>query len=235
MALSLTVLALAPVFASRVARLGVAGGLALILAVMLTQPNVWPSRQLIGQILVAATLLIALAAALLRRPRLMPALAGLALAAVCVLGFAGQRSYQRSRYTYQPGISHLSRLWAVFRSVHDSSVGLTGTFGGFFSYPLYGVDVSNRVQYIAAHGPHGSFIPIRRCVTWRTTVNRLHLRYVVITPNRDPWRPKRLLHAPEAAWIASDPAARLVFEQRANGQPVAVYELTGPLDPSSCS
>jgi hypothetical protein len=233
--LALAVLPLAPAFAGRRAQLGLAAVLSLVLVVTLTHRGLWDSPQLIGQILVAVAVLAVLAAALLHRPRLLASLGAVALVAVCAAGFLGQRNYLRSRYGYQPGISHLSRLWALFRSVHNARVGLTGTFGGFFSYPLYGVDVSNRVQYIAAPGPHGSFTPIGACGAWRGEVNRLHLRYVVITPNRDPWRPKRLLPAPEGAWIASDPAARLVFRRRAQGQDVAVYQLTGRLSPIRCS
>jgi hypothetical protein len=135
---------------------------------------------------------------------------------------------------FQPGISALSRVWALFRSIHDARVGVAGTFGAFATYPLYGVDDSNRVQYIAAHGPHGSFTPIRTCPAWRAAVNAGHYRYVVTTPGRDPWRRRQLTPSPEGGWIDTDPAAHRIFRHVAFGQPIQVFELSGPLNVSGC-
>ena len=113
-------------------------------------------------------------------------------------------------------------------------MGIVGTFGGFFSYPLFGVDDSNRVQYIAQRGPHGSFTAIGSCSRWRAAVNTGRFRYLVITPARDPWHPKALEASPENGWTASDSAARVVYHRRASGQAIVVYELRGRLDPSAC-
>jgi hypothetical protein len=49
------------------------------------------------------------------------------------------------------------------RGMAPARVALGGTFGSFFAYPLWGLDDSNRVQYIARSGPHGSFTPISTC------------------------------------------------------------------------
>jgi hypothetical protein len=125
-------------------------------------------------------------------------------------------------------------VWAFFRKVHHARVGLVGTYGEFFSYPLTGIDDSNRVVYIAAHGPHGSFSPITSCRQWRSAVNAGHFRYLVTTPERDFWRPARLRAAPEAAWTNRDPGARLLFRRRAGGQTISVFELREPLDASLC-
>jgi hypothetical protein len=111
---------------------------------------------------------------------------------------------------------------------------LAGTFGGFFSYPLLGLDDSNRVDYLAHHGAHGSFTPIRTCRAWRTAVNAGRYRYLVTTPARDPWHPRGLEYSPEGQWTASDRAARVVFRQVAHGQPISVFALTGPLTPGTC-
>ena len=67
------------------------------------------------------------------------------LAGAAGAGYALQRHYLRGRYAYHPGVSYLAPVWALFRTVHDARVGVVGTFGGFFSYPLYGLDDSNRV------------------------------------------------------------------------------------------
>jgi hypothetical protein len=109
-----------------------------------------------------------------------------------------------------------------------------GTFGGFFSYPLLGLDDSNQVQYIAQHGAHGSFTTIRTCRAWRAAVNAGHYRYLVTTPARNPWHPHGLEYSPEGAWTQSDPAAKLVFRRVAYRQPISVFELTGPLAPGGC-
>jgi hypothetical protein len=157
-----------------------------------------------------------------------------ALGALAAAGYAGQRHYLRVRYAYQPRISSLAPVWDRFRGIRDTRVGIVGTFGGFFSYPLFGLDDSNRVQYVAQRGPHGSFTPIRSCAAWRAAVNAGRYRYVITTPSRDPWNPRVLGPSPEAGWTKSDPAARLIYSRRVTGQPIDVFELTAPLDPSRC-
>jgi hypothetical protein len=161
-------------------------------------------------------------------------LAVLALGGVAAAGYAGQRHYLRVRYAYQPHISSLAPVWDRFRGIRDARVGTVGTFGGFFAYPLFGLDVSDRVQYIAHHGPHGSFTPITSCPEWRAAVNAGQYRYLITTPARDPWNPRTLHFSPESRWTKSDPAARLIYSHRVTGQPIDVFELTGPLDPSGC-
>jgi hypothetical protein len=237
--LSLVALPLAPALSGRRGRWVVCAVLAVVLAATLAQGHLWPSRHVVGQVLVGAAVLVGVAGLLVIRAGLIDRRLGMALAAAallvaCALGYVGQRSYLRSRYAFTPGVSYLSRLWAFFRDVHHARVGMVGTFGGFFAYPLFGVDDSNRVQYIGLRGENGSFTPIGSCAQWRQSVNAAHLRYVVTTPARDPWRPKRLSASPEAAWTASDPAARVVYRRRAARQPVTVFELRGPLDARGC-
>ena len=131
-------------------------------------------------------------------------------------------------------MSYLARVWALFRTVHHARVGVVGTFGGFFAYPLYGLDDSNRVQYVAQRGPHGSFTAIATCARWRAQVNSDHLKYIITTPARDPWRPSVLSPSPETRWTASDPSATAVFSEQALGQPIVVFRLRGPLDVAGC-
>jgi hypothetical protein len=237
--LALAVTPLAPWLDGARARAATLAVLALLLAVMLAEDRLWNSGYIAGAIVVgvAAPALLAAGVGLARRPPARVVLFGAAvavLAAVSVAGYVGQRHYLRGRYTFQPGASSLSTLWAWARNVHDARIGLVGTFGGFFSYPLLGLDDSNRVQYIAHHGPHGSFTPIRTCRAWRMAVNAGHYRYVVTTPARNPWHPHGLEYSPEGKWTQSDPAARLVFRHVAFGRPILVFELTRPLAPSGC-
>ena len=157
-----------------------------------------------------------------------------AILALVIAGYPLHKHYLRDRYTYHPGVSYLAPIWAQFRNVHSARVGIVGTFGGFFSYPLDGLDDSNRVLYVGQRGPHGSFTPITTCARWRAQVNSDHLDYLITTPARDPWHPRRLSASPEGAWTASDPAAQPVYSELATGQPIVVYRIRGPLDPASC-
>jgi hypothetical protein len=238
--LSLAVFPLAPALDGPRRRAVTLGALLVLLAGTVAQGRLWPT-QYVGDAIAfgAATGIVALALVWWRRAPTVPRRAVLAAAAVLALaavtvGYFGQRHYLRGRFAFQPGVSYLANVWARFRTVRDARVGLAGTFGGFFSYPLYGLDSSNRVEYVAVRGPHGSFTPIASCVVWRTAVDAARLRYVVTTPSRDPWHPKHLTPSPEGAWTGSDPAARVVYSRRALGQPITVYKLDGPLNPAAC-
>jgi hypothetical protein len=237
--LCLTLLPLAPVLSgSERARQATVAVLALLLVATLASGQLWPSRQLLGAIAVGVAVLAA-GAVVARRGPPVGRIAGAAVLLALVLagaagGYAWQRRYLHGRYAFQPGVSFLSHVWARFRDIHHARVGIVGTFGGFFSYPLFGLDDSNRVQYVGLRGPHGSFTAITSCPRWRAAVNAGRLQYVVTTPARDPWQPKRLTLSPESAWTASDPAAHLLYSRRANGQRVAVYELSGQLNPGGC-
>ncbi len=228
--LSLTLLPLAPALRDERMRYGLLAVFGAVLVATLIQARLWPSRQLPGVFAVLAA--VALVFAVSRRSGL--AAVGAAALIVVIAGYPLQRHYLHRRYAYQPGVSSLARTWAIFRAVRDARVGVVGTFGGFFSYPYFGLDVSNPVAYVAARGPHGSFTPITSCPAWRRAVNAGHFRYLVATPARDPWHPKPLQPSPEARWTAGDPAAHLIYARRATGQQIAVFALAGPLNPAGC-
>ena len=225
--LCLAVAPLAPPLTSPRARIAVVVGLAALLAATVAQPRLWPAHTL-GAIAIGAGAL-----ALLALTRAKPALAAAALA-LLIAGSPLQNHYLRGRYVYHPNVSSLARVWEMFRTVHHARVGIVGTYGGFFSYPLTGLDLSNRVQYLAERGPHGSFTPITTCARWRTQVNAAHLDYLVTTPARDPWHPRVLSPSPETGWTSSDPAAQPIYRETALGQPIVVYRIRGPLDPGMC-
>ncbi len=237
--LALVVAPLAPALAGPRARTATVAALAVVLAAAVAEPRLWPSQHTAGAIAIAVAAVAVLGMlALAQRSRARPAIA-IATAALVVAGAAAgyplQRHYLRGRYAYQPNVSYLARAWALFRTVHNSRVGVVGTFGGFFSYPFYGLDISNRVQYVAERGPHGSFTPISTCARWRAQVNSDHLKYLITTPARDPWHPTVLTSSPETRWTVTDPAAAPVFTEQALGQPIVVFRLRGPLDPAGCS
>ncbi len=228
--LSVTLLPLAPALRDERARYALLAVFGAVLVATLVQARLWPSRQLPGVFAMLAA--VALVFAVSRRSGLTAVVAAALI--VVIAGYPLQRHYLHRRYAYQPGVSSLARTWAIFRAVRDARVGVVGTFGGFFSYPYFGLDVSNPVQYVAAHGPHGSLTPITSCSAWRRAVNAGHFRYLVTTPARDPWHPKPLQPSPEARWTAGDPAAHLIYARRASGQRIAVFVLAGPLNPAGC-
>jgi hypothetical protein len=235
LALALVVLPLAPVFARPHRRLVVMAALAALVVATVWQQGLWPSQHVAGAVAIGAALLgCGLALRFAPRGLLVGGAAALFVAGA-VAGYPWQGHYLRGRYAFNPGFNYLGHTWALFRGVHHARVGIVGTFGGFFSYPLYGLDDSNRVQYIAHRGPHGSFTTIVTCPEWRAAVDAARLRYVVTTPARDPWHPRVLGPSPEAAWTGSDPAARVVLTQRTESQRITVFELRGSLDPSRCS
>ena len=228
--LSVTLLPLAPALRGERAGYVLLAVFGAVLVATLIQARLWPARQLAGVFAVLAA--VALVFAVSRRSGL--AAIGAAALIVVIAGYPLQRHYLHRRYAYQPGVSSLARTWAIFRGIHNARVGVVGTFGGFFSYPYFGLDISNPVQYVAARGPHGSFTPITSCPAWRRAVNAGHYRYLVTTPARDPWHPKPLQPSPEMGWTAGDPAAHLIYTRRATGQRIAVFALAGPLNPAGC-
>ena len=237
--LALAVTPLAPWLDGARARAATLAVLAGLLAVTLAEGRPWSAGYGVPAIVIGAAALVVVGAGigLTRRPAPRAALIGGAvavLAAAAVVGYAGERHYLRGRYTFQPRVSSLSPLWAWARNIHHARIALVGTFGGFFAYPLLGLDDSNRVEYLARHGPNGSFTPIRTCRAWRTAVDAGHYRYVVTTPARNPWNPSVLGSSPEGAWTSADHSAHLVFRRVAYGQPISVFDLMGPLEPGSC-
>jgi len=240
LALSLAVAPLAPPLSTApAARIATTIALAVVIAVTVAQPQLWPSAHTGGAIAIGAVAVILLAATwfAVRRPIGRGFVVATTLLAALVLagaGYALQRHYLRARYAYQPGVSYLAPVWAHFRNVRNARVGVVGTFGGFFAYPLAGLDDSNRVLYLAQRGPHGSFTPIATCAQWRSAVNRARLDYLLTTPARDPWHPRVLSPSPENDWTASDPAAQPVYRENALGQPIVLYRIRGPLNPATC-
>ena len=235
--LSLVVLPLAPALSSRAAQTTLTVALAAVLVATVAEPVLWPAHTPGAVFIAAGALLVVgalVAVARVASPATTIALAAVLAIAIAIAGYPLQRHYLRGRYAYQPGVSYLAPVWALFRTIHDARVGVVGTFGGFFAYPFYGLDVSNRVQYVAQRGPHGSFTPITTCARWRAQVNSDHLNYLITTPARDPWRPKVLSYSPENDWTASDPAARPIYHEIALGQPIVVYRIRGSLDPGAC-
>jgi len=145
------------------------------------------------------------------------------LAAVAV-GYPLQRHYLRNRYANPsfaaPGLN-AACAWA--RDLSDTRIATTSTR----QYPLYGADLSNRVQYVGEERPHGGFEAPTTCQAWRRLLNAGRYDYVIAT--RDRLEPGKPTYPPQARWTEG-PWARIVLKK----PPTVVFRIRGPLPSSSC-
>ncbi|CAN5559354.1 hypothetical protein BH10ACT11_BH10ACT11_07900 [soil metagenome] len=162
------------------------------------------------------------------RPRTILVLTALGAIVVVGSGFAEQRHYLEGRYSNlspQLGLAGTVR-WA--RDLRDARIAVSGVRGVFNQYAFYGTDVSNHVQWLGKEGADGAYNRIGDCSDWRQAVNQGDFDYVVTM--YDPYEPGRLTDTKEALWTRLDPNAKQVMRDG----PVSVFEIKGPLDPSSC-
>ena len=209
------------------------------------QADLWPHQHdrgavAFGVVVLALGLAVVWGRHLLGRARTRASLialgvgAGTLLCAAAAAGYPWQQRYLRHWYAPSPKTSDLAPVWGYFRHIRDARIAVVGTYGEFLLYPLLGRDDSNRVDYVAHVGPHGSFTPITSCREFRLAVDAGHFDYLITTPTRNFWVPHQLFYAPEGSWTASDPAARVLMSYLVAGRRVSVFGLTGPLDPSAC-
>jgi hypothetical protein len=239
-ALAVTPLALA--FRSRLGRLALALGLTTLFVATVALRRLWEPEYNLGGPHAALVLILLVSGVSVLRPwsviahrRLLVRATGVTLALSLVLagvavGYLGTRDYLRDRYTSRYGPPGIYRVWRWARGQHNTRIALVGTLGWFFSYPIWGVDDSNRVVYMGQHGLNGSFRSFTTCRAWRAAVNRGHYQYVIITASRI-FFTTRLVDSPEVEWTRTDPAARLVLSPN---RAIQVFRLTGPLDPDRC-
>jgi hypothetical protein len=165
----------------------------------------------------AGVLVLAVAAAalaLLHAPphgrRLWLAIALFVLVAAAA-GWPLQRSYFDARYaTGGPTVPSVS-VWAA-RHLEHSRVGVVGYL---LQYPLYGKRLTNRVDVLGQHGPHGAFRRFRSCGPFTRAVIAGRYRYVVtveegrVALGRRRAGPRR--EPPEAGWTRSIRGAKEVM------------------------
>jgi hypothetical protein len=191
-------------------------------------------------LLVVALAVLAPAALLLARGRgasrgiLAAGLAGLALATVAI-GYPLQRHYLDERFRNEvaaegiPGMN-LDPAYRWARGIEDARVGLAGTSAGFARYGFYGADLTNRVVYLGAEGPHGAFNAIPTCRAFRAAVDAAALDYLVTAPFLNFLHPDDPIPSPEARWLRGEPAVAPVLRSG----PVTVWRVRGELDPAAC-
>ncbi len=143
---------------------------------------------------------------------------------VVAVGYPVQRHYLSSRYAdpafTTPGMN-AAFGWA--RSISGARIATTSTR----QYPLFGTDLSNRVQFIGVERPHGGFVAPSDCRTWRRLLNEGEYDYVVASRDRiEPGKPPY----PRTAGWTEGPGATIVLRK----PPTVVFHLDGALPPSGC-
>jgi hypothetical protein len=147
-----------------------------------------------------------------------------ALALATGIGYPVQRHYLESRYENPsftaPG---LNSAFAWARDVSDSRIATTSTR----QYPLFGTDLSNRVEFLGEEQANGGFEAPATCRTYRHLLNEGNYDYVIATRDREePGKPPYPL---QARWTEAA-GARVILRK----PPTVVFELTGDLDPAAC-
>jgi hypothetical protein len=152
------------------------------------------------------------------------AAAALALLVVVAIGYPVQRHYLQERYAdpafTTPGLN-ATFGWA--RDISGAHIATTSTR----QYPLFGTDLSNRVDFVGIERPHGGFEAPSTCHQWRRLLNAGYYDYVVAS--RDRIEPDKPPYSQSTAWTAG-PGATVVLRI----PPTVVFQLKAPLDPSAC-
>ena len=217
----------------------VTGLLALVLAVTVISLVQWDQGHAKGAAAAAVGFLVAAGAFAWLRSRgyLGPAatrrsviaVAVVVIAGTALFGFLAQRHYLERRYeNTSPRLQLASTLrWA--RDIRDARIAVAGVRGVFNQYPLYGTDLSNHVQWLGERGEHDAWLRIPTCEEWREAINEGGYTHVVTT--YDPFHPGTLTDTRESLWTRDDPAAEQILREG----PVAVFEITGEMDPEGCN
>jgi hypothetical protein len=119
-------------------------------------------------------------------------LAGALVVVVVGAGYPVSHAYLQHRYTRDP-------LWAWARTVHHARIAVVGYSE---QYPLAGLDLSNRVQYLGKHGAGGAFGSYRDCAQFRSALRSGKYQYLVAGTEKWYLEPPR-----ELQWERSDDAA----------------------------
>ncbi len=152
------------------------------------------------------------------------ALALFAVVSAIAIGYPVQRHYLENRYANPtfaaPG---LNAIFAAAAPTSGERIATTTTR----QYPLFGTDLSNRVQFVGRHQPQGGFVAPSSCREWRRLIDAGHYEYVVAS--RDRIEAGRPPYPASARWTEG-PNAKLVLAV----PPTKVFKLKGRLDPSAC-
>ncbi len=149
---------------------------------------------------------------------------GLAVALAVAVGYPVQRHYLSHRYEAPSfAASGLNAAFGWAQAVDGARIATTSTR----QYPLFGRDLSNRVEFLGERRPHGGFVAPSNCRAFRALVDEGNYDYLVAT--RDRIEPGRPAYPPAARWAAG-PATTVVLHQ----PPTVVFRIDGRLDPRTC-
>jgi hypothetical protein len=218
-------LALAPVALASYRRAITQRAIGVVAAVALAwQRGIAESVATVVVVLMAVLVRPLLPTRLPRPTRRILTVAGTVLAIVTIIGgFFVQRTYLDRRYVgalserfvvIDPASLDSVYEWA--RDIKDKRIGIYGTE---YQYPLVGLDLSNYVQYIGRHTPHGGFENPASCPGWRAAINAGHYDYVVVVAG-----PRA--RAREEAWTRGRNSRPVL-----NRSSATVFRIDGPLDP----
>jgi hypothetical protein len=143
---------------------------------------------------------------------------------VIAIGYPIQRHYLKSRYLNpaftNPGLNAAFK-WA--QGISGARIATTSTR----QYPLYGKDLTNKVDYIGEEQPHGGFTAPTTCQSWRHLLNAGEYDYAITT--RDRIEPGKPPYPPTARWTEA-PGTKVILRK----PPTVVFRLRGQLPASSC-
>ena len=154
-----------------------------------------------------------------------------------VIGRAQQVQYELHHYTDSSLFLQEGgpvKAFDAIRTQHDKRIGISGSGEIFFDqYGFYGPDLSNTVQFVGIHGPHGQFTLARHCVPFIKSVNSGDFDYLVISQytNDDP--ASQYAYAIRA-WTKDVPQLKEIVSENVTPQPVWVYKVRGPVNPATC-
>jgi hypothetical protein len=149
----------------------------------------------------------------------------LALVLVAVgVGYPVQRHYLADRYK-DPTFTTtgLNAAFAWSRDISDSRIATTSTR----QYPLYGTDLSNHVQYLGIHRPHGGFEAPTTCRQYLQLLDEGNYDYVIATKDRlEPGKPA---YPPLVRWLERGAAYPVLRKP-----PTVIFKLRTKLRSSAC-
>lgn len=223
----------------------------LLLALTLAHSGTWPpARTAVALATVAAAAIAAGVArvavrragrATWRSRRRVAVTAVLVAIAAAAVGWPLQRHYQRGRYLAfgethirafgSPEFVSTDRLDSTFNWARRVRAARIGIAGFYLRYPLYGLDLSNQVEYVGRRPSSGSFSLPKGCGEWREAIARGRYTHVVVTPRGFPYKGGRR-EAQAVRWIRSGGAASTVL--RDHGGSVTVLRIKRAPDAGDC-
>jgi hypothetical protein len=232
--LGLVLLPLAPGLDRIMARRALALALGAVLVAAQVDSGIWPSRADRAAVAAAAIVLAAGVLAVVAKRGVMPAAprvaAGLAATVITLIaGYAMGDRYLTDRYRPAAVTDAVlpREIYGWARDARDTRIALSNMF---LQYPLAGMDLSNRVQYLGLSRPDGGFAPPRDCREWRAALADGGYRYVVTAPRGYPAQ-VAAEDPPEAEWTRTAAGASEVVTDAGS---VRLFRLGRPPDPEGC-